>query len=130
MNQSIIHITVLVTDYDEAIAFYVNLLKFNLIEDTLLSDQKRWVLVQPPGLSGCCLLLAKAANARQLSSVGNPIGGRVFLFLQTDNFNCDYKEMVARGIQFVRSPKVESYGIVAVFQDLNGNLWDLIQRNS
>ena len=129
MKQSIIHIALLVKDYDEAIDFYVNKLSFKLIEDTVLSDSKRWVLVQPPGSSGCCLLLAKAVNERQESSVGNQSGGRVFLFLDTDDFFETYNTMVANGVAFVREPVVEAYGTVAVFKDLYGNLWDLIERN-
>ena len=130
MKQSIIHITLLVKDYDEAIAFYVNKLKFILVEDTRLSDVKRWVLVTPPDSSGCCLLLAKAADDQQKLAVGNQSGGRVFLFLNTDDFDRDYSRMVSDGITFVRPPVVEDYGKVAVFEDLYGNLWDLIQRNN
>ena len=130
MKQSIIHITLLVKDYDEAIAFYVNKLKFILVEDTRLSDVKRWVLVTPPDSSGCCLLLAKAADDRQKLAIGNQSGGRVFLFLNTDDFDRDYSRMVSDGITFVRPPVVEDYGKVAVFEDLYGNLWDLIQRNN
>ena len=129
MKQSIIHISLLVKDYDEAIDFYVNKLSFTLIEDTSLSDSKRWVLVQPPGSSGCCLLLAKAAHEQQTLAIGNQSGGRVFLFLETDNFEEAYTNMLANGISFVREPVVESYGTVAVFEDLYGNLWDLIERN-
>ena len=130
MKQSIIHIAVLVEDYDDAIAFYVNKLNFKLVEDTKLSAIKRWVLVQPPGASGCCLLLAKAANEQQRSAVGNQSGGRVFLFLDTDDFYRDHQRMLANNVTFVRDPIVESYGIVAVFEDLYGNLWDLIQRST
>lgn len=130
MKQSIIHITLLVENYDEAIEFYVNKLKFTVKEDTVLSDVKRWVLIQPPGSAGCCLLLAQAANEQQSSAIGNQSGGRVFLFLETDNFYRDYKSMIANGIIFVREPKVESYGTVAVFKDLYGNLWDLIELSS
>ena len=129
MKQSIIHISLLVKDYDEAIDFYVNKLSFTLIEDTSLSDFKRLVLVQPPGSSGCCLLLAKAANEQQTLAIGNQSGGRVFLFLETDNFEGAYANMLANGISFVREPVVEPYGTVAVFEDLYGNLWDLIERN-
>ena len=129
MKQSIIHITLLVKEYDEAIDFYVNKLKFKVVEDTRLSDLKRWVLVQPPGSSGCCLLLAKAVNEQQDSCVGNQSGGRVFLFLDTDNFVDTYNTMLANGVAFVRDPIVEAYGTVAVFKDLYGNLWDLIERN-
>jgi catechol 2,3-dioxygenase-like lactoylglutathione lyase family enzyme len=128
MRQSIIHLALLVEDYDDAINFYVTKLKFSVMEDTLLSDTKRWVLIQPAGSTGCCILLAKAANDQQLSAVGNQSGGRVFLFLETDDFYRDYNQMVANDITFVRDPVVESYGIVAVFKDLYGNLWDLIQR--
>ncbi|WP_448701211.1 VOC family protein [Mucilaginibacter sp. AW1-3] len=129
MKQSIVHIALLVEEYDDAIDFYVNKLKFNLIEDTALSDTKRWVLVQPPGSGGCCLLLAKAVNEQQLSAVGNQSGGRVFLFLETDDFYREYNRMVDESITFVRDPVVESYGTVAVFKDLYGNLWDLIERS-
>jgi len=130
LKQSIIHIALLVKDYDEAIDFYVNKLQFKVVEDTLLSDLKRWVLVQPPGSTGCCLLLAKAVNEQQYASVGNQSGGRVFLFLDTDNFHETYNTMVDNGIAFVREPVVEAYGTVAVFKDLYGNLWDLIERTS
>jgi catechol 2,3-dioxygenase-like lactoylglutathione lyase family enzyme len=130
LKQSIIHIALLVREYDEAIDFYVNKLRFKLIEDTCVSDQKRWVLVQPPGSSGCCLLLAKAVNDLQESSVGNQSGGRVFLFLDTDNFDETYNTMLSNGVAFVREPIIETYGTVAVFKDLYGNLWDLIERNS
>jgi len=130
MKQSIIHIALLVRDYDEAIDFYVNKLSFKIVEDTQLSELKRWVLVQPPGSSGCCLLLAKASNEQQQSSVGNQSGGRVFLFLETDNFGETYSKMLADGILFVREPITETYGTVAVFKDLYGNLWDLIERNN
>lgn len=127
MKQKIVHLALVVADYDEAIAFYTEKLDFKLIEDTVLSDIKRWVLVAPKGAKGCCLLLAKAANDEQKTRVGNQTGGRVFLFLQTDNFWRDYKNMQAKGITFVRPPVEEPYGTVAVFQDLYGNLWDLIE---
>jgi catechol 2,3-dioxygenase-like lactoylglutathione lyase family enzyme len=129
LKQSIIHIALLVRDYDEAIAFYVDKLRFKVVEDTRISDCKRWVLVQPPGSSGCCLLLAKAINEQQDLSVGNQSGGRVFLFLDTENFEETYNTMLADGVLFVREPIVETYGTVAVFKDLYGNLWDLIERN-
>ena len=129
MKQSITHIALLVEDYDDALDFYVTKLNFEVLEDTRLSEIKRWVLIQPPGSLGCNLLLAKAANDRQLSAVGNQTGGRVFLFLETDDFFRDYNNMLANHISFVREPTVESYGIVAVFRDLYGNLWDLIQRS-
>lgn len=128
MKQSIIHISLLVRDYDEALDFYIRKLGFDLVEDTRLSETKRWVLVKPRGSSGCCLLLAKAANEQQLSAVGNQSGGRVFLFLETDHFDQSYQSMLENGITFVREPVVESYGTVAVFADLYGNLWDLIER--
>ena len=127
MNQHIAHIALVVKDYDEAIAFYTAKLNFRLIEDTKLSEEKRWVLITPPGARECCLLLAKAANEKQLASVGNQTGGRVFLFLFTDDFWRDYNSKVERGIQFVRPPREEEYGVVAVFEDLYGNLWDLVQ---
>lgn len=127
MKRSLAHIAVVVKDYDEAIRFYVDKLKFVLIEDTVLSETKRWVLVAPSEQKGCCVLLAKAANEEQASRIGNQTGGRVFLFLYTDDFNRDYKSMIAAEVKFVRNPKVEPYGTVAVFEDLYGNLWDLIQ---
>ncbi|AYL97741.1 VOC family protein [Mucilaginibacter celer] len=130
MKQSIAHIALLVKDYDEALNFYVTKLGFEVIEDTPLADNKRWVLIRPPGNTGCCLLLAKAANQQQLLAVGNQTGGRVFLFLETDDFYRDYNNMLAVNISFVRQPVVESYGIVAVFEDLYGNLWDLIQHTT
>ena len=130
MQQSIIHIALLVNDYNEAIDFYCNKSNFDIVEDTILSPDKRWVLIKPPGSSGCCLLLAKAANEVQRASVGNQSGGRVFLFLETDDFYRDYQRMLNNQITFVREPLEESYGIVAVFKDLYGNLWDLIQRHN
>ena len=128
MKQSIAHIALIVNDYDEAIRFYTEKLNFILIEDTLLSEEKRWVLVRPKGANECCLLLAKAANERQKISVGNQSGGRVFLFLHTDNFKRDYQNLVDKKIKIVRDPVTEAYGTVAVFEDLYGNLWDLIER--
>ena len=128
MIQSILQVALLVKDYDEAINFYVNKLNFTLIEDTPLSDDKRWVVIQPPGAPGCCLLLAKAVNQQQLAAVGNQSGGRVFLFLETDDFYRDYNAMIANQVSFARPPVTETYGTVAVFTDLYGNLWDLIQR--
>lgn len=121
------HIAFLVHDYDEAIRFYVDKLNFSLIEDTQLSETKRWVVVAPPGSNGCSFLLAKAANEEQQSRVGNQTGGRVFLFMHTDNFDRDYTRMKAAGIEFVRERVVEPYGTVAVFKDLYGNLFDLIE---
>ncbi len=130
MQQSIVHMALLVRDYDEAIAFYTETLHFTLIEDTYQPEQdKRWVVVAPPGSEGATLLLARASTPEQESFIGNQAGGRVFLFLNTDDFWRDYNEMVERGVNFVREPKTEPYGIVAVFKDLYGNLWDLLQLN-
>ena len=129
MKQSLLHIALVVRDYDEAIAFYTQTLNFTLGEDTYQPAQdKRWVVVAPPGARETTLLLARAATPEQAAFIGNQSGGRVFLFLQTDDFWRDYHEMVARGVRFVREPKEEDYGTVAVFADLYGNLWDLIQR--
>ena len=131
MKQSIVHIALVVSDYDEAIDFYTNILHFTLIEDTYQPAQdKRWVVVAPPGSVGTTLLLAKASKPVQEPFVGNQAGGRVFLFLNTDDFWRDYNEMIARGVKFVRAPKEETYGLVAVFEDLYGNLWDLLQLNA
>jgi len=127
MKQHIAHIALVVRDYDEAIQFYTQKLHFRLVEDTVLSATKRWVLVAPKGSNECCLLLAKAANMEQEARIGDQTGGRVFLFLYTDNFWTDYETMVKEGVEFVREPKVESYGTVAVFRDLYGNLWDLLE---
>ena len=130
MKQSIVHVALLVRDYDEAIEFYTNKLRFTLVEDTYQPEQdKRWVVVAPPGSIGTTLLLARASKREQESFVGNQSGGRVFLFLNTDDFWRDYRDMVSRGINFVREPKKESYGMVAVFADLYGNLWDLLELN-
>jgi catechol 2,3-dioxygenase-like lactoylglutathione lyase family enzyme len=127
MSMTIAQIALLVRDYDEAITFYLNKLGFTLVEDTSLSEDKRWVLLAPPGASECCLLLAKAATDEQAAFVGNQSGGKVFLFLFTDDFWRDYNKMLEQQVQFVRPPKEEPYGTVAVFEDLYGNLWDLIQ---
>lgn len=128
MIQSIVHIALVVKDYDEAIEFYTQKLNFTLIEDTYQPEQnKRWVVVAPPGSVGTTLLLAKASSSEQELSIGNQTGGRVFLFLNTDDFWRDYNDMLSKGIQFVREPKEQSYGMVAVFKDLYGNLWDLLQ---
>ncbi len=128
MQQNLAHIAVVVRDYDEAIQYYTNTLGFNLIEDTVLSDVKRWVMVQPQGASnGCMLLLAKAATPEQAKSIGYQTGGRVFLFLYTDNFYRDYENYTAKGVEFTIPPHEEVYGTVAVFKDLYGNLWDLIE---
>lgn len=130
MRQSIIHIALLVREYDEAIEFYTGKLRFRLVEDSFQPEQnKRWVIVSPPGSSGANLLLARAATPEQAKFVGNQTGGRVFLFLETDDFWRDYNEMKSRGIKFVREPKQEAYGTVAVFEDLYGNLWDLLEGN-
>lgn len=131
MKQSIIHIAIVVRDYDEAIAFYTEMLHFTLVEDTYQPEQdKRWVVVSPPNSIGTSLLLARASKSEQVPFIGNQTGGRVFLFLNTDDFWRDYNEMVSKGIRFIRKPKQESYGMVAVFEDLYGNLWDLLQINS
>jgi catechol 2,3-dioxygenase-like lactoylglutathione lyase family enzyme len=127
MKQYIAYIALVVKDYDEAIKFYTEKLDCTVVEDTVLSETKRWVLVRPKGATECCLLLAKAANDQQRDSVGNQTGGRVFLFLNKDDFWRDYKKMVSRGINFVRPPSEEEYGTVAAFEDLYGNLWDLIE---
>lgn len=128
MIQSIVHIALVVKDYDEAIEFYTNKLNFTLVEDTYQPEQdKRWVVVSPPGSVGTTLLLAKASKPEQEEFIGNQTGGRVFLFLNTDNFWRDYNEMLAKGIEFVREPKEQEYGMVAVFKDLYGNLWDLLE---
>lgn len=125
MNYVIAQLTLVVNDYDEAIAFYTQTLNFRLTEDTRLSETKRWVVVSPPG-GGCSLLLAKAANEAQASRVGNQTGGRVFLFLHTDDFWRDYEFLKQKGVEFTGAPRQETYGTVAVFSDLYGNLWDLI----
>jgi len=117
-----------VRNYDEAIAFYTNVLGFQLLEDTDLGAGKRWVLVAPAGSSGTSVLLAQAATPEQISRIGNQTGGRVFLFLHTDDFWRDYRTLISRNVKFARDPKEEPYGTVAVFKDLYGNLWDLIQR--
>ena len=127
MSQSIEHIALLVNDYDEAIEFYTQKLHFTLVEDTVLTDSKRWVRIAPPGSAGCCLLLAKAGNEEQKTQVGNQTGGRVFLFLNTDDFERDYKNLLDNKVTIVRQPIKEPYGTVAVFADLYGNLWDLIE---
>ncbi len=129
MTQKIAHIALVVKDYDDAIKFYTEKLDFQLIEDTKLTENKRWVLIAPTGAKECCLLLAKAANDTQIGRIGNQTGGRVFLFLFTDDFWRDYNKMLERNINFVRPPKEENYGLVAVFEDLYGNLWDLLQPN-
>ena len=127
MAQRLGYVALVVRDYDEAISFYTRSLGFQLIEDTDLGNGKRWVLVRPPGAEGTDLLLARAVNPEQASRIGNQTGGRVFLFLHTDDFWRDYREMYARGVKFVRPPSEEAYGTVAVFEDLYGNRWDLLQ---
>jgi catechol 2,3-dioxygenase-like lactoylglutathione lyase family enzyme len=128
MKQSIVHVALVVRDYDEAIEFYTKKLHFTLVEDTYQPEQdKRWVVVAPPGSIGTTLLLARASKPEQEPFIGNQSGGGVFLFLNTDDFWRDYHEMVSQGIKFVREPKKESYGTVAVFEDLYGNLWDLLE---
>ncbi len=131
MKQSIAHVALVVRDYDEAIEFFCDKLHFSLVEDTYQPEQdKRWVIVSPPGSNDTSLLLAHASTPEQEAFIGHQTGGRVFLFLRTDDFWRDYKEMLAKGIKFVRPPKVAPYGTVAVFEDLYGNLWDLIGSNS
>lgn len=127
MNQHIAQIALVVANYNEAIEFYTQKLHFSLIEDTALNETKRWVRITPPGSLEFCLLLAKADTEEQLSRVGNQTGGRVFLFLHTDNFKRDYQNLLDQDIRIVREPSVEPYGTVAVFADLYGNLWDLIE---
>ena len=127
MKQYIAQFALVVKDYDEAIDYYTKKLNFELIEDTKQSEEKRWVLVKPKGASETAILLAKAVNEEQKSRVGNQSGGRVFLFLYTDNFWRDYNQMQEKGIKFIREPKEEAYGTVAVFEDLYRNLWDLLE---
>lgn len=128
MNQSLGLVALLVRDYDEALAFFVGTLGFQLVEDTVVPEQsKRWVVVSPPGATESRLLLAKASSAEQQSRIGAQTGGRVFLFLYTDDFWRDYEAYKAKGVEFVRAPKQEPYGTVAVFLDLYGNMWDLLQ---
>ncbi|EAY24502.1 VOC family protein [Microscilla marina] len=127
MTQKIANIVLLVNDYDEAIEFYTKSLGFTLIEDTVMSETKRWVIVSPPGATESRLLLAKAKNDAQKIRVGDQTGQRVFLFLHTDDFWRDYKKMTENKVRFVREPSEETYGTVAVFEDLYGNLWDLVE---
>jgi catechol 2,3-dioxygenase-like lactoylglutathione lyase family enzyme len=130
MKQSIVHIALVVRDYDEAIDFYVNTLGFELLDDTYQPEQdKRWVVVAPPGGSGTTILLARASKPEQEAFVGNQAGGRVFLFLNTDDFWRDFERLKVKGVRVVREPKQQDYGMVAVFADLYGNLWDLLQLN-
>jgi catechol 2,3-dioxygenase-like lactoylglutathione lyase family enzyme len=125
----IAHVAVVVRDYDEAIAWFTGKLGFRLVEDTQLSDAKRWVLVAPPGDGGTSLLLARAANDTQAASIGNQTGGRVGFFLQTDDFQRDHRAFLSRGVEFIEAPRTEEYGTVAIFRDVSGNTWDLIQYN-
>ena len=127
MNQRIARIALLVDDYDKAIAFYTQKLHFQLLEDSRLSEFKRWVVIKPRGEEGCAILLARAANDRQAQAIGNQTGGRVFLFLHTDDFERDYRNLLEQEITIIRPPQKEPYGKVAVFEDLYGNLWDLIE---
>jgi catechol 2,3-dioxygenase-like lactoylglutathione lyase family enzyme len=128
MRQSIVHVALVVRDYDDAIDFFCKKLHFTLVEDTYQPEQdKRWVLVAPPGSRGIQLLLARASTPEQEAFIGNQTGGRVFLFLDTDDFWRDYKQMLSAGIHFVREPKTAPYGTVAVFEDLYGNRWDLLE---
>lgn len=127
MKQRLAQIAIVVDDYDKAMEFYTKKLHFDLIEDTQLSETKRWVIVRPKGSKGCSLLLAKAANEEQVTRIGNQTGGRVFLFLHTDNFKRDFQNLIDNGIEIVRQPQRELYGTVAVFKDLYGNLWDMIE---
>jgi catechol 2,3-dioxygenase-like lactoylglutathione lyase family enzyme len=128
MRQKIAHLTLLVRDYDEAIAYYTGVLGFHLIEDTPLGAGKRWVLVSPPGGDGAALLLARATTPAQTERIGSQTGGRVFLFLHTDDFQRDYQALRARGVSFEGEPRQEPYGQVVVFADLYGNRWDLVER--
>jgi catechol 2,3-dioxygenase-like lactoylglutathione lyase family enzyme len=127
MNRSIGAVSLLVGDYDDAIAFYVGKLGFTLVEDTNMGNGKRWVLVAPKGSNGTSLLLAKAVTSEQASRIGNQTGGRVFLFLHTDDFQRDYEAMKSKGVRFLEEPRNETYGTVAVFEDLYGNKWDLLE---
>ncbi len=127
MNQRLAHIALVVDDYDKAISYYTSHLNFTLVEDTVLSETKRWVQIAPPGSSECTILLAKASGDEQRSRIGNQTGGRVFLFLHTDNFQRDYENLVSKKITIIREPMQEAWGMVAVFQDMYGNLWDLIE---
>jgi len=128
MKQFIAHITILVDDYDIAIEYYTRTLNFVLVEDTRISETKRWVLVAPPGSLECSLLLAKAVSEEQQLQIGQQSGGRVFLFLITDDFYRDYYNLVSKRVRIIREPRSEPYGMVLVFQDMYGNLWDLIER--
>jgi catechol 2,3-dioxygenase-like lactoylglutathione lyase family enzyme len=127
MVQNIFQIAIVIKDYDEAIQFYTEKLHFTLVEDTILTETKRWVVVSPPNSISCNLLLAKAVNEKQKNAIGNQTGGRVFLFLHTDNIERDYKNLLQNNVTIIREPSSEVYGTVLVFADLYGNLWDLIE---
>jgi catechol 2,3-dioxygenase-like lactoylglutathione lyase family enzyme len=127
MAQTLGHVALVVRDYDEAIAYFTKKLDFHLVEDTMVGEGKRWVIVSPPGSRGTLLLLAKASTPEQVSRIGNQTGGRVFLFLHTDDFWRDYARMKARGVNFRESPREETYGTVVIFEELYGNRWDLLQ---
>jgi lactoylglutathione lyase len=131
MSQSIGYVALVVRDYDEALAYFTQRLGFTLIEDSVATDrlgnQKRWVLISPPGSSGTSMLLARASTPAETASIGNQTGGRVFLFLHTDDFWRDYREMQLQGVKFREEPRQEAYGTVAVFEDLYGNKWDLLE---
>lgn len=127
MNQKIAHIALLVKDYDEAIEFYTKKLHFIVVEDSILTETKRWVIIAPKGSVGCSILLARAVNKTQDKFIGNQSGGRVFLFLYTDNFERDYQNLLTENVKIIRTPVTEAWGKVAVFADLYGNLWDLIE---
>jgi catechol 2,3-dioxygenase-like lactoylglutathione lyase family enzyme len=129
-NQSLGLVSLVVSDYDEALSFFVGKLGFELVEDTPVPEQdKRWVVVKPKGTNGCCLLLARASTDEQSKAIGNQTGGRVFLFLYTDDFWRDYEIYKERGVEFIRPPQQQPHGMVAVFKDVCGNAWDLIQPN-
>jgi len=128
-TQQISNVALVVEDYDDAIKFYTRTLEFDLVEDTDLGGGKRWVQISPPGSNGTNLLLAQASTIEQLNAVGNQTGGRVFLFLQTDDFWRDYERMKESGVKFDEEPRIENYGTVVVFRDLYGNKWDLLQLN-
>ncbi len=130
MQQKLAMVAIVVDDYDKAIAFYTERMNFQLVEDTVMTATKRWIVVQPQGTDGCRLLLARAANEEQQRRIGNQTGGRVFLFLHTDDFDRDYAQYISNGLKVVREPADEMYGRVAVFEDIYGNLWDLIQPSA
>jgi catechol 2,3-dioxygenase-like lactoylglutathione lyase family enzyme len=130
MTQTLAQVTLVVREYDEAIAFFTKKLGFHLLEDSALGDGKRWVVVQPPGPASVRLLLARASSPQEIAAIGNQTGGRVFLFLHTDNFWSDYRAMQSRGVPFLEDPREESYGTVAVFEDLYRNKWDLLMPSA